>query len=110
MHTSENAVKPKFAEKAFYEVGCIGLRILEHIAEHYLGKRIEALKHAPYLGTFWGGWSQWRNRIPRDQQGGSLREARRVYFSVTLGCPIRHGCWTEPVRGVRVVGGWAWTN
>jgi len=24
------------------------------------------------LGTFWGEWSQWRNRLPHEAEGGSL--------------------------------------
>ena len=27
------------------------------------------MKHAPYLGTFWGEWSQWRNRLPCENSG-----------------------------------------
>jgi hypothetical protein len=30
------------------------------------GKKVEAEKPVPQLGTFWGGWSQWRNRLPHE--------------------------------------------
>jgi hypothetical protein len=26
-------------------------------------ERVEAEKFVPQLDTFWGGWSQWRNRM-----------------------------------------------
>ena len=28
---------------------------------------VEAEKPVPQLGTFWGGWSQWRNRLPHEE-------------------------------------------
>jgi hypothetical protein len=28
-------------------------------------KRVEAKKLVPHVGTFWGEWSQWRNRLPQ---------------------------------------------
>jgi len=28
---------------------------------------VEALKPVPHVGTFWGGWSQWRNRLPQER-------------------------------------------
>ena len=28
------------------------------------GKEVEAVKPVPHVGTSWGGWSQWRNRLP----------------------------------------------
>jgi hypothetical protein len=36
-------------------------------AIHYYGKRVEAEKPVPQLGIFWGGWSQWRNRLPHGE-------------------------------------------
>jgi hypothetical protein len=36
-------------------------------------KRVEALKPVPRLGHLWGGWSQWRNRLPQAQQQGVAR-------------------------------------
>jgi hypothetical protein len=33
-------------------------------------ERVEAEKPVLQLGTFWGEWSQWRNRLPHKQQGG----------------------------------------
>jgi hypothetical protein len=29
-------------------------------------KWVEALKPVPYVGTFWDGQSQWRNRLPHE--------------------------------------------
>jgi hypothetical protein len=29
-------------------------------------ERVEAEKPVLHLGTFWGGWSQWRNRLPHE--------------------------------------------
>jgi hypothetical protein len=36
------------------------------------GKEVEAEKSVPHVGTYWGGWSQWRNRLPHEEQGGGL--------------------------------------
>jgi homospermidine synthase len=30
------------------------------------GKKVEAEKPVLYVGTFWGEWSQWRNRLPHE--------------------------------------------
>ena len=30
-------------------------------------ERVEAEKPVPQLGTFWDGWSQWRNRLPHHE-------------------------------------------
>jgi hypothetical protein len=29
-------------------------------------EKVEAKKPVPQLGTFWGEWSQWRNRLPHE--------------------------------------------
>jgi hypothetical protein len=34
------------------------------------GKEVEAEKLVPHVGSFWGGWSQWCNRLPHEEQGG----------------------------------------
>jgi hypothetical protein len=31
------------------------------------GKEVEAEKPVPHVGTYWGGWSQWRNRLPHEE-------------------------------------------
>jgi hypothetical protein len=31
------------------------------------GKEVEAEKSVPHVGTYWGGWSQWRNRLPHEE-------------------------------------------
>jgi hypothetical protein len=31
------------------------------------GKEVEAEKLVPHVGTYWGGWSQWRNRLPHEE-------------------------------------------
>jgi hypothetical protein len=31
------------------------------------GKEVEAEKSVPHVGTYWGGWSQWRNRLPHEK-------------------------------------------
>jgi hypothetical protein len=36
----------------------------ELYATPYYGKRVEAQKPVPQLGTSWDEWSQWRNRLP----------------------------------------------
>jgi len=40
------------------------------------GKKVEAEKPVPHVGTFWGEWSQWSNRLPQAWRGGSSCEAR----------------------------------
>ena len=44
-------------------VACIPPQLYATCCE---GMKVEALKPVPQLGTFWGEWSQWRNRLPHN--------------------------------------------
>ena len=35
------------------------------------------------MGTFWGEWSHWRYRLPREAQGGNL-VVRRVLLNLLV--------------------------
>ena len=43
-----------------------------------MGKRVEAKKPVPQLGTSWDEWSQWRNRLPHEEQEVACCETHLV--------------------------------
>jgi hypothetical protein len=45
-------------------VACIPPRLYAAGCE---GIKVEAEKPVLYVGTFWGEWSQWRNRLPHEE-------------------------------------------
>jgi hypothetical protein len=47
-------------------------------AARYKAKRVEAEKPVSYVGTFWGEWSQWRNRLPHEEQEVACCETHLV--------------------------------
>jgi hypothetical protein len=67
-----------FREFTFYALGCIRATCLRGgdaevayvraslYATRCEGKKVEAVKLVLQLGTFWDGWSQWRNRLAHD--------------------------------------------
>jgi hypothetical protein len=46
--------------------GCGGCLRPSMVLCYPLQERVEAEKPVPHVGTFWGGWSQWRNRLPHE--------------------------------------------
>ena len=51
------------------------------------GKEVEASKPVPNMGTFRGGWSQWRNRLPHRDKGVACYEARLADPFGVVGTP-----------------------
>jgi hypothetical protein len=50
-------------------------------AARYKAKRVEAEKPVSYVGTFWDEWSQWRNRLPHEEQEVACCETHLVWTS-----------------------------
>jgi len=46
-------------------MGCMGLT--KGLCYLLRGKKVEAEKPVLHVGTYWGGWSQWRNRLPHEE-------------------------------------------
>jgi hypothetical protein len=61
MHSGGSRLR---VSEAVSRVACIRSRIYATCCE---GKEVEAEKPVPHVGTSWGGWSQWRNRLPHEE-------------------------------------------
>ena len=46
-------------------MGC--MRLTKGLCYLLRGKKVEAEKPVLHVGTYWGGWSQWRNRLPHEE-------------------------------------------